>query len=200
MGRTLNSSQDIGGEGKAVSEGGTFHCSVVRSADGASTKGNSMNGISALLTVLAGTVPSQVEKEFHLHLYDPDLSKSEASQEWSTKKQTAYAIAINQMEPSKLGESVEVEFGEADGQQIIITLEESEYEGKKSIDLAYASIFHVDDPRAANFPKSKEGLSILPAELRRKPEYFAALVKKTSPPAMQPGQKKVDNADLTKGL
>jgi len=199
MNRKFQSSTDVGGEGKAITAGGTYHCSIVRSADGESTKGNSMNGCSALLTVLAGTTAGQEEKEHHLHLYDQDMSKSEAAQEWSIKKQTAYAIAINQMDPSKLGEEVELDFGSADGQQIIITLEESEYEGKKKLDLSYANIFHVDDPRAKEFPKSKDGLSILPAELRRKPEYFAALVKKNSPPAMKPG-KPVDEAAMTEGL
>lgn len=192
MGRKFQSATDVGGESSAIQKPGTYHCSITHSADGESTRGKPTNCCSAILSVLAGTESDQAEKEFHLHLYDPDMSKAESAQEWATKKQTAYAIAINQMDPSQLGGECDVEFGKAEGQQIIITLDENEYEGKKRLDLSYANIYHVDDPRAKEFPKNKEALALLPAECRKNPEYFEALTKKNSAPAMEPKERITD--------
>ena len=156
-----------------------------------------MNGVAAILSVLAGTVEGQEEKEFHLHLFDPDLSKSDSSQEWATKKQTAYAIAINQVDPSKLGEAVSVDFDGAEGQQIIINLANGEdKDGKSRLELNYANIYHVDDPRAAAFPKDKEALALLPKEFRKPAEYFDAISGKAKvAPAMKP-KEKMDLGDL----
>ena len=54
----------------------------------------------------------------------------------------------------------------------------------------YANIYHVDDPRAAAFPKDKEALALLPAELRKKPEFFDAIASKSKvAPAMKPKKK-----------
>lgn len=175
MTRTLQTSTDVGGSGTAIQKPGTYHCTITHAADGSSTRGKVMNGCSAVMSVLAGTEAGQVEKEFHLHLYDPDLSKSETGQEWSAKKQTAYGIAVNQIDPSKLGDSLDVDFADLAGQQLIITLEESEYEGKKRIDLAYANIYHVDDPRAKDFPKNKDALDLLPKEFRKPADFFKPL-------------------------
>ena len=196
MTRTLNTSTSVGGESSAIQKPGTYHCTITHAADGESTKGNPMSGVCAVLSVLDGTEEGQKEKEFKLHLFDPDLSKGESSQEWATKKQTAYGVAINQVDPSKLGESAECDFGEAAiGQQIIINLAESEHEGKKKLELNYANIYHVDDPRAANFPKDKEALALLPKEFRKPAEYFDAISGKAKvAPAMKP--KGISDDDL----
>ena len=180
MSRNFKASSDLGGESSAIKQPGTYHCQVTHAADGESTRGKPITGVSAILSVLAGTVEGQVEKEFHLHLYDPDLQKSPSSQEWCQKKQTAYGVAINQIDPSKLGEEMNVDFGSAaEGQQLVITLEENEYQGNVKLEVSYANIFHVDDPRAAGFPKSSEALELLPAELRKSPEYFGTIAKKS---------------------
>jgi len=194
MGRTLNSSASIGGSGSSVTEPGTYHVQVLRSADGQSTKGNQISGCSAVLSVLAGTVQGQVGKEHSLHLFDPDMSKDEKSQDWSVKKQTAYAIAINQMAPSDLGKSVDVDFDNAEGQQFFINLEENDYNGEKSIQLAFANIYHVDDPRAKDFPRNEDAMKILPAELRKGPEYFEPLQGK--PKAKKKEETRLQEADL----
>ena len=183
MARNFKSSSDVGGESTIVTAPGTYHCLVIKSADGASTKGNQMDGVSALLEVVAGTTKGQEERKFHLSLFDPDLSKSDAAQEWSVKKQTAFAIAINQLDPSKLGEEVSIEFGAGEGQQLFITLAENTYDGKTNLELSFANIYHVDDPRASGFPKNEAALKLLPAECRKKVDYFAALKKEVKKPA-----------------
>lgn len=176
MTRTFQSSDDVGGGGNAIEKPGTYHCSIRDAADGTSTKGNPITGVSAILTVLDGTNADQKDREFHLHLFDPDMSKSQEAQEWAKKKQTAYAIAINQLDPSKLGQQVEIDFaGGAEGQQIVIALESNEYQGKTRLDLAYANIYHVDDPRAARFPKNKDALALIDKSNRRDADWFKPL-------------------------
>lgn len=204
MGRKLQTPTELGGESSAIQKPGTYHCSITHSADGESTRGKPTNCCSAILSVLAGTEPDQIEKEFHLHLYDPDLSKLEKEQEWPAKKQAAYAIAINQMDPSQLGNECDVDFDNAEGQQVVITLSHGQkkiekkdgseewVEDTSKLKLHYANIYHVDDPRAKEFPKNKEALALLPAELRKKSEYFEALTKKNSAPAMEPKERITD--------
>lgn len=192
MARTVNTASDLNGESSAISKAGKYHVAVVRSADGSSTKGNTFGGVSAVLAVLEG---DQKEKEFHLHLFDPDMSKSESSQEWANKKQTAYAIAIGQLDPSQLGEEAEIEFV-CDGMQLVIDLEMSEDEkGKPRLELSYANLYHVDDPRVAKVPKNADALKLIPAELRKKPEWFSPLVKKKVP-AVAPKMTEEQLSDL----
>lgn len=179
MTRNFQTSTDVGGEGNAITKPGTYHCDVANGRDGESTNGKSINGCSAVLTALAGTEADQVGHEFHLHLFDPDLSKSDKAQEMASKKQTAYGVAINQIEPSKLGQALDVDFGAgADGQQIIITLTENEYDGKVNLQVHFANIYHVDDPRAEKFPKNQEALGYIDASNRKTAEYFTPLTAK----------------------
>ena len=196
MTRTMQTSTDVGGGGTTITKAGTYHCQILQSADGQSTKGNQISGCSALLSVLAGTESDQVEKQFHLTLFDPDLSKSDSSQEWAIKKQTAYGIAINQIDPSKLGEACEVDFGNADGQQIIISIDENEHDGKKNLQLAFANIYHVDDPRAKAFPKNKEAMALLPSDFRKPEAYFQPLSKKSPTGSNGSSQSQITNAQL----
>lgn len=178
MPRTMTTASDLNGESSAISKAGKYHVVVIRSADGQTTKGNSITGVSAVLSVLEG---EEKEKEFHLHLFDPDMIKSESSQEWAKKKQTAYAIAIGQLNPAELGEEVEVEFV-CDGTQLVIDLEMGEdQQGKPRLELSYANLYHVDDPRVDKVAKNEQALKLIPAELRKKPEYFSPLLKKKVP-------------------
>lgn len=206
--RTMKTSSDVGGGGTIISEPGTYHVQVLNSADGASTKGNPIDGCSALLSVLAGTVDNQTEKQFHLTLFDPDMSKDESKQEWSIKKQTAYGIAINEIDPSKLGEELEMDFDNADGQQFLISLDygrkkitnddgkEEWVEDKDSLQLKFANIYHIDDPRAKDFPKNKEAMGLLPKEMRRPAEYFSA-IQKGAVASKGTAQPRMSDADLS---
>ena len=109
-------------------------------------------------------------------MFSPDQSKSDKSQEWARKKQTAFAIASGLVDLKKLGGKVQIDLQTAVGRQIIATFEHDD--SGKYMQLSYANIYHVDDPRTANFPKDKEALAIIPKDLRKDATYFASLLKK----------------------
>lgn len=169
----MDTTDDIGGgfgDGY-LTQPGTYHCVVTAVHEGTTSRGKPISGFTVDLSALAGTVDGQKEKEKSLSLFNADLSRNESSQKWARKKQTAFVIAVGLLDPSKLGERVEINLQEAVGRQLVVNLEQ----GEKGLDLAYANIYHVDDPRVAKIPKDKEALGLIPKELRRGPEFFEAL-------------------------
>lgn len=184
MAYEFDATDDVGGEGDGLKAPGVYHMVITTVHDGASNKGKAIDGFTIDLAVLNDG--PEKDKAFHLALFNADLSKSEESQVWSRKKQTAFFIACNLMRPDQLGKRVSIDLAKAEGHQIIVDLQEEEYEGKTNLRLAYANIYHVDDPRAAKHPKDAASLSIIPAEFRHPKEggdgeaYFAKLAKKPS--------------------
>lgn len=185
MSFVMETSEEIGGSASDLylQQPGTYHCVVRDIQEGRGPKGNPINGFMVELSVLDGTVEGQKDKQHNLLLFSPDLSKSASSQEWSKKKQTAFVVATGLLDLSRLGQRVEIDLQQAIGRQIVLTLQENEHEGRKNLELAYANIYHVDDPRAAKFPKDKEALGIVPKSLRKTAEYFDGLLKKSNAPA-----------------
>jgi len=175
--RQFHSSEDVGGESKQLKKPGTYHCSIRQCRDGQTTSGKPINGVSAILTVLAGTESDEVDHEFHLHLFDPNLSASEKAQEWAIKKQTAFGVAINEINPADLGKGLELDFEAGEGQQIFATFDENEHNGEVNLQVSYANLYHVDDPRAAKFPKNENALKMIPKDLRKSADWFAPLMK-----------------------
>lgn len=188
MSFVLETTEDIGGSAsdQYLSEPGTYHCVITSVAENEGPKGNPIDGFTVGLAVLDGTVKGQKDKSKNLCLFSPkeskntNESKDDKLQEWARKKQTAFAIAAGLLDLSKkLGGKVAVDLNEAVGRQIVITFENDEYEGKTRLQLSYANIYHVDDPRAEKFPKDKEALSLIDKSFRKPAEYFAPLMKKS---------------------
>jgi hypothetical protein len=195
MSFALDTTEDIGGgESTYLDQPGTYHCLVTSVLENQGPKGGVIDGFTAHLAVLAGTVAGQKDKQKSLTLFSPDASKSEKSQEWAKKKQTAFAIATEVVNLAILGKRVEVDLQSAVGRQIVITFEANE---DGYLDLHYANIYHIDDPRAAKFPKDAEAINLATKEMQRQPpEYFAPLLKKTEPKAGQSRLSQNDLADL----
>lgn len=173
----FDTSEDVGGgDGNFLTEPGTYHCSITGVAEGEGPSGKPIDGVTIRLSVLAGTVEGQQDKEFNLCLFAPDLSASEKSQEWAKRKLTALAVATGLLSPDKLGQRFSADIRKAEGRQIILTLEEDNRDQeRKYLQLSFANIYHVDDPRAAKFPKNSEALKLIPKELRKSAEYFEPL-------------------------
>lgn len=164
------------GESQYLAEPGTYHCVVTAVAEGEGPKGNPIDGFTVTLAVLDGTTKGQKDKQTSLCLFSPDPEKEESSQKWSRRKQQSFAIATEVLSLSKkLGGSVSVELSDAVGRQLVVAFEK----GEKYLQLSYDNIYHIDDPRAAKFPKCQEAIGIVPKELRKQAEYFAPLLKKS---------------------
>jgi len=177
MSFAMETTEDIGGgSSQYLNEPGTYHMIVTSVAENEGPKGNPIDGFTVGLSVLDGTSKDQKDKSMNLCLFSPDQSKSDKSRKWARMKQTAFVVASGVLDPAKLGGKVQINLQNAVGRQIVATFEHDD-EGKY-MQLSYANIYHVDDPRAANFPKDKEALAIIPKDLRKDATYFASLLKK----------------------
>lgn len=174
----METTEDVGGSAsdQYLNEPGTYHCVITSVAENEGPKGNPIDGFTIGFAVLDGTTKEQKDKSTNLCLFSPDQSKSDKSQEWARKKQTAFAIASGLIDLKKLGGKVQIDLQDAVGRQVVATFEHDD--AKKYLQLSYANVYHVDDPRAASFPKDKEALAIIPKELRKEAVYFAALTKR----------------------
>jgi hypothetical protein len=182
-----------GGESQFLNEPGTYHCVITTVHEGEGPKGGQIDGFSVGLSVLDGTTKGQEDKQINLCFFSPNLDKSESSNAWARKRQTAFAVAAELIDLAKVGGKVNVNLDDAVGCQIMVNLETNEYQGRSNLQVAYANIYHVDDPRAAKFPKKNEAIELIPKQMRRPAEYFASLTKKangTNPAA------KLSEADL----
>ena len=172
--------EDVGGSGKFLNEPGTYHLAVMKVHEGQMPEGKPIAGFCVTLSVLTGTVEGQGEKELNLTFFNGKLDSKDKG-EFARKKQAAFLIATGLMTPAQLGQRVlRIDLACAEGRQVIATLEHDNRDGadKKFLQLAFANIFHPDDPRAAGFPKNAEALSLLPRDQRHPAEYFAPLAKK----------------------
>ena len=178
MSFAMETTEDIGGSGsdQYLNEPGTYHMIVTSVAENEGPKGNPIVGFTVGLSVLDGTAKGQKDKSTNLCLFSPDQSKSDKSRKWARMKQTAFVVASGVLEPSKLGGKVQINLQTAVGRQIVATFESDD--SGKYMQLSYANIYHVDDPRAANFPKDKEALAIIPKDQRKDAAYFASLMTK----------------------
>ena len=183
-----------GGDSQYLSEPGTYHFAVSGVYEGQMSNGTPIDGFSVQFSVLDGTVKDQQDKQVTLTFFAPDTSKTEKSQEWSRKKQTAFCIAAGLIEIKDLGGKVSIELAQADGQQVVATVSRQD-EDSKFLQLHYANIYHIDDPRATKFPKNKEALELIPSESRKKAEYFESILSSSSKPNGN-GESKMSDDDL----
>jgi hypothetical protein len=195
MSFALETTEDVGGGASdQYLKPGTYHMLITSVAENEGPKGRRIDGFTVGLSVLDGTVKEQKDKSTNLCLFSPDQSKSDKSQEWARKKQTAFAIASGLIDLTKLGGKVQIDLQNAVGRQIVATFE-SDDKGQY-VDLSYANIYHVDDPRAANFPKDREALAVIPKDQRKETMYFAPLTKRNDPAKQTSRLSASDLADL----
>lgn len=187
--------EDMGSTGSAYLKlGGDYHVTITTVHEGTmppDKDGNSTpitnGGFSVTAEVLHG---DQAEKKFTLLFPNGNYNHKDQGV-FSRKKQAAFCIACDLIKPGVAG-SVEVNIQDAVGSQCIVELEEEEYEdasGKKQqrVQLKYAGIYHIDDPRVKKIEKNAKAVSTIPAEYRHDEKYFEPLtakkeVKKESKP------------------
>lgn len=188
------------------------HVIIVAVKDGLGPNGAPIDGFTVELDVLAAKpVRSDVSpadlvgKKLNLTFWPPDLSKSEAAQSMTRRINTNFLLATNIITPDQLGKSFDVDPNLANGHQIIVRLEKQQKkEGDKWVDdkwlrVAFADIFHIDDPEVASVPKNVAALKHIQPQFRRKPEYFAYKAKghtQSAPRQPQPAAAAVGGNDV----
>jgi len=181
MAMTMQMPKKVQGAGGAwLDKPGVYHCTISDVQENATDKDQKpLNGFKVQLSVLDGTVRDSVgcterNKTFDLILFHPDPTKSESSQEWSLRKQAAFIIGAGLVTEKQLGEAVSFDLNAAKDRQVIVALNRSDRstDTKTFLELAYADIFHIDDPRTEKFPKDAAAIRLLPPHMRRDPKSF----------------------------
>lgn len=197
------------GEGGGLTTPGTFHCVINDVVEGQTSQGKPIDGITVTFEVLAGTVDGQAGKTRTETLFAPSIKDEEREQKsgspsMARKKLAALFIASNVMDPTKLGQAVNVDVAMMVGQQVVIAFErqmEKDGNGKYTVEtqyiqISYADIFHVDDPDVKDVPKNEDALSLIPAAKRHGEEWFAWKKKKAAPAERQPVAAAVSADDI----
>lgn len=197
------------GEGGGLTTPGTFHCVINDAIEGQTSQGKPIDGITVTFEVLAGTVDGSAGKSRTETLFAPSMKDIEKEQKTGTasmprKKLAALFIAANAMDPTKLGQSVDIDVAKMVGQQVVIKFErqmEKDGEGKYTVEtqyiqISYADIFHVDDPAVKDVPKSEDALSLIPPTNRHSESWFEWKKRKPAKAEPQPVAAAVNANDI----
>lgn len=161
---------DQGSGNTRVSKAGDFHMVIEEISEPATKPDgtliqNSLFGITA--RVLATNAPGQEDKEWRGVFFQPNLQAKDGGK-FDRKKVDRFLLAVGLINPTDKGVDVEIDLDDAVGRQFLIRLEENQTrDGKSVYQMKFADVYHVDDPEAADIPKSNDGLKLIPAELRR---------------------------------
>lgn len=142
-------------------------------------KGEAINGFRVSMQVLASTDPTQADKDFSEVFTSPHSGDKPSAAQFKQKKVASLFIAANLMAPSQLGQrGLAFDLQKMAHQQIIATIKVTP--GKDNPDMKFANIdgtkiYHIDDPRAASYPKDTQTMA-LPGVVRQVAGFFANLV------------------------
>lgn len=170
-----------------VEKPGWFHCVVTAINPEPIHDGAIKDRVDIGIAVLGGTDPSQVKREMTIRLNNPNEGQKDGG-EFCAKVQCRAAIALGAQaiitdasgqrvycEVDKVPDDAEMELDwlgpdhrqEPDahapwvqGRQMVVKLHEEEYQGKKSIKLDGAHLYHVSDPDVRDVPKDAAALKI----------------------------------------
>lgn len=206
MARTITpvTADDLGSSGSLLQEPGFYHLLIEDIRDGKicgdQEKLIEGGGLGVRFKAIHGP-----HADHHLNciFYDPQSSHKDGGK-FARKKQTALLVAANVLPIESLTSEAPVSYDEnlARSQQVIAEFElgKPNDQGKRYLDISFANIYHVDDPRVKAIEKSEAHLELIPKQFRRPEEYFAAVVKKTpaNAPATATGSRLDDS--ITDGL
>ena len=183
--------ESVDSKSQFCTEPGTYHLIIMETLEGVMPDGKTTmtgGGFSLSFSILEGTVKGQVEKTIGIPFGNPGPEATDKGRLMSSQKRCALFIATDLMQPGQLGaRGLKIDVDLSKGRQVIATFERDARPGReKYLQLSYANIYHVDDPRAATFPKSQESLALIPKQLRHDAKYFEPLVSKSKPASANP--------------
>lgn len=172
----MPSQEDMATGGNYLDEPGTYHLQITHVDEQPTSKGSTaIDGFRIELSVVEGP---QKDKETDIIFFNPKQSSKDQGK-WARNKQAAFLIAAGLVTEQQLGQRVEIDLKAAEGRQVIAELElgQADAKGKRFLELAWANIYHVDDPRVATAAKNAAALGLIPKSLRRDPASFATAKK-----------------------
>lgn len=174
---------DFGGDSQFLSDPGKYHCLVQSVVQGATPKGTPIDGFCVTFEVLGGEVEGQKGKTINVTYFDPKITDSDKKVKLTKQQRSKFFLATNLLDPSKKGQSVRIDLENAKDQQVVVRFEVDDYHSKDGktylrIGNAELDVWHIDDPNARTCPKNEQALTLIPAALRRKPEFFDLIYAK----------------------
>ncbi len=130
--------------------------------------------IDGLKVDFAGAAGPHAGKKVDILFRAPKLNGKDGGK-WARNKRAAFAIATGLIDESKLGQQVTIDVQAAINRLVVVDLEfgEPNENNKRFLDLKFANIYHVDDPKVADFMKAYPSIvGMLPKEHRRDPASF----------------------------
>lgn len=156
---------------------GVFHLAVLDVTETPTKRDGSLIANAAFgvdLEVLAGP---HAKKQKDIVFFNPDASKprESAGYQLSLRKVGRFLEATGVVaERVPGGQTYTVDPTKAKGRQLIARFAFDEREGKeKNLQLAFADIWHIDDPAAPQCERNQDAIKLLPKSLRRDPASFA---------------------------
>ena len=143
----VKSESDV--QGRQRPEDGTYHA-IIEHVDASMDKDDA---ISADIKILAGTVDGQVGRTFRHKMFMDDNGEF-------TEKHLRFALATGVIKP---GEKKEPDWSEAEGQQVIVGVENRENKDKKTfanISNWGLDIWSVDNPDRPEIPMDQRALKL----------------------------------------
>lgn len=171
--KTLTTPKQVQGAGAAwLDVPGRYHFAITDVDESPKKKsGELIDGTRYQIKVMEGP---QKDRQFDLLLFNPNPVK-DGDSEWPQRKISAMLIATGMMTEQQLGGDVSYDPQDMRVRQGVIDLSKDEHNStaeKSFLQLSYANIFHIDDPRVADAPKNGDALKLLPASQRREPKSF----------------------------
>lgn len=162
--------------GKYASKPGKFHFMITQAiANPAKKDGTPMMGcLQVDMEIVAGTDETQVGKTFEARLWKGKPDDKDKG-EMANKKLSCLAVALGgQHVPGGKGG---INIDNIAARQIVAELAmRPGTDGKERLDISYANIYHVDDEKVKDVPKSQEFLTLIPKHFRRDPGLLANAV------------------------
>lgn len=183
------------GGGKFLREGddGWHHVVITAAREGAvKSDGNPINNAMAQIEceVIASTVPTAVGKAWENTFFQPKLNGKDGGA-FTKKVFDRFLMATSMATQEQLDNpesELDINMESMVGRQFIVKLATEDGDNnKKYLRIAYADIFHVDDPAVKDQPKNEQYLKpdFFPPEWRWDPakKAAAAAPKAPTPPA-----------------
>lgn len=179
---------------------GKYHVSVIHAEENAMRGDTMVKGfmfeVAAHATESDAAHQAEITKTIKLYFGNGDPAHKDGGK-FAQSKQVAALIAANVISPSDLGKKgLKIDIESAKNHQFFVQLElgkameTGKNVGKRYLDLAFAHIYHIDDPRAKAYPRSAELLEFA-KDFRRNEAFFEPIIKAKPAP-----QKRVTDDDL----
>jgi hypothetical protein len=151
---------DFSTGGTFLREPGTYHVCVTELDENPAKRDGSLIDNAAFrvyFEVLTGTVKGQEEKTGDIIFFYPKLqSKNEGA--FARKKIDRFLLSVGLVSEADKSKDLEVDLRQAIGRHFIVKLEHDDEQ--KFLQVAFADIFHVDDPAVKDIPKNAAAMAI----------------------------------------